>query len=124
MINTFPELILSKVCEYYNVDKKKVKSLSRRADLVKARQVYSFICSSITELTRERVGEIINRDHSSISHAISKINQLTDVYPGFKTEIKHITDLIESCSCTIEVKDVNLLLQAEMNSKFLESWAI
>lgn len=124
MINTLPELILSKVCEYYKVDKAKVISISKKGNLPKARHVYSYLASSMTTLTREKVGEIINRDHSSVTFAIAKIGGLCKIYADMNIEVMEIKNLIQAIDISIEVKDVNLLYQAQVNTKFLNSWAI
>lgn len=117
MINTSPELILSKVCEYYQVDIKKVKGISKQGDLVKSRQIYAYITYQITNITLEKIGELINRNHSSMTHSIKKIRGFLDTYPQIGLEIKEIKNNITKNSCSIVVCDVDLLSLTKGYSK-------
>ena len=116
-IENTPELILSKVCEYYKVDIRKVKGNSRQGDLVKVRQIYAYITYQITKLTLEKIAELINRNHSSMTHSISRVRGFIDTYPRIALEIKEIKNNITETPCQIVVYDVDLLSLAKGYSK-------
>lgn len=115
--NTIPELILSKVCEYYKVDVRKVKGNSRQGDLVKVRQIYAYITYQITKTTLEKIGELINRNHSYMTYSVSKVRGFLDTYPRIALEIREIKNNIAENSCQIVVYDVDLLSLSKGYSK-------
>jgi chromosomal replication initiator protein len=62
------------ICDHFNVSWAKVKSTSRKDEYVQARFVYCYLCKVHLGLSNKAIGEHINRDHSSVSNAMKKVN--------------------------------------------------
>ena len=66
--------ILENVCSILEVPTEKVLSKSKKANLVRARKIFSYICIRKGFTFRE-AGEIINRDHSTVVHAFKCVDK-------------------------------------------------
>ena len=63
--------ILIKVCEYMNVKLNDIKSASRKREIVNARKMFSRIAYFDYDFTCYSIGEILNREHESITYYIN-----------------------------------------------------
>ena len=73
--------IMGIVCDVFGVSKEDVVGRTRHREVVVARHTYCFLCSKLDPMgTLKRVGMSIDRDHSTVLHAIKKVNdmRLTD----------------------------------------------
>jgi len=83
--------IMKVTADHFDVTVDQLKSKKRTQDLALARQVAMFV-------TRETVGASLNqigrafgkRDHSTVAHAVQKIQKMYDEDPKFKGKIKDI----------------------------------
>ncbi len=90
-----PNLILDIVSEYYNVDKDDIVSKKRNSDIVLPRQVFMYLCRTMTDTTLQGVAALLNKkDHSTVLHGIQKIKEEMDIDPVFKDTIEIIKNRI------------------------------
>ena len=83
--------IMDKVCSHYNVTMTAVNSRSRKKDIVMARQVSMYMAQKYTKMPASRIGKLVgNRDHSTVIHSCSKIEDRLKVDKGFSAEIASI----------------------------------
>ena len=83
--------ILDKVCSHYNVTMTAVNSRSRKKDIVMARQVSMYMAQKYTKMPASRIGKLVgNRDHSTVIHSCSKIEDRLKVDKGFHAELASI----------------------------------
>ncbi|GAB6982146.1 chromosomal replication initiator protein DnaA [Prevotella dentasini] len=83
--------ILEKVCTHYNVTATAVNSRSRKKDIVIARQVSMYMAQKYTKMPASRIGKLVgNRDHSTVIHSCTKIEDRLKVDKGFNAEIASI----------------------------------
>ena len=83
--------ILDKVCSHYNVTTTAVNSRSRKKDIVMARQVSMYMAQKYTKMPASRIGKLVgNRDHSTVIHSCTKIEDRLKVDKGFFAEIASI----------------------------------
>ena len=83
--------IMDKVCSHYNVTMSAVNSRSRKKDIVMARQVSMYMAQKYTKMPASRIGKLVgNRDHSTVIHSCSKIEDRLKVDKGFHAEIASI----------------------------------
>jgi chromosomal replication initiation ATPase DnaA len=54
------------VCDYFEVDDKEMKSVSRDKRISDIRKIFSFLCKQCTEATLDEIGRLIKRNHSTI----------------------------------------------------------
>ena len=83
--------ILDKVCTHFSVTTSAVNSRSRKKDIVMARQVSMYMAQKYTKMPASRIGKLVgNRDHSTVIHSCSKIEDRLKVDKGFHAEIASI----------------------------------
>ncbi len=83
--------ILEKVCNHYNVPQQHVFSKSRKRDFVMVRQVSMYLAQKYTKMPASRIGQLIGgRDHSTVIHSCSTIEQRLKVDKEFSAELTSI----------------------------------
>ena len=83
--------ILEKVCGHYNVPQQQVFSRSRKRDYVLVRQVSMYLAQKYTKMPASRIGQLIGgRDHSTVIHSCSTIEQRLKVDKAFLSELNSI----------------------------------
>ncbi len=72
--STTPEDILSIVAEHYGISPEDIISQKRNAKITYARQVVMYLCRELISIPLQSIGAFLgNRDHSTIIHGITKI---------------------------------------------------
>mgnify|MGYP002624005495 CR=1 FL=1 len=83
--------ILEKVCDHYNVSQQQVFSRSRKRDYVLVRQISMYLAQKYTKMPASRIGQLIGgRDHSTVIHSCSTIEQRLKVDKAFLAELSSI----------------------------------
>ena len=83
--------ILEKVCHHYGVSQQNVFSRSRKRDFVLVRQVSMYLAQKYTKMPASRIGQLIGgRDHSTVIHSCTAIEQRLKVDKNFGTELTSI----------------------------------
>lgn len=83
--------IVETVCHYYNVTVTAVNSKSRKRDYVVARQVTMYLAQKYTKMPASRIGKLVgNRDHSTVIHSCSKVEERLKIDAGFSDELVSI----------------------------------
>ena len=83
--------IVEKVCTHYNVTTAAVNSKSRKRDYVVARQVTMYLAQKYTKMPASRIGKLVgNRDHSTVIHSCSKVEERLKIDATFSDEIMSI----------------------------------
>ncbi len=83
--------IVETVCNHYNVTVTAVNSKSRKRDYVVARQVTMYLAQKFTKMPASRIGKLVgNRDHSTVIHSCSKVEERLKIDAEFNDEIMSI----------------------------------
>ena len=83
--------ILEKVCQHYGVSQQNVFSKSRKRDLVQVRQVSMYLAKKYTKMPDARIGQLIgNRDHSTVIHSCTAIENRLKIDKEFVDELSSI----------------------------------
>ncbi|UKK58902.1 chromosomal replication initiator protein DnaA [Prevotella communis] len=83
--------ILEKVCQHFGVSQQHVLSKSRKRDYVQVRQVSMYLAQKYTKMPASRIGQLIGgRDHSTVIHSCSTIEQRLKVDKAFVEELNSI----------------------------------
>lgn len=83
--------IVETVCHHYNVTVTAVNSNSRKRDYVVARQVTMYLAQKYTKMPASRIGKLVgNRDHSTVIHSCSKVEERLKIDAGFSDELVSI----------------------------------
>jgi chromosomal replication initiator protein len=64
--------LLPVVAEYYNVPPHEILGKSKKARYTKPRQAFCWLCRLKLEKTYPQIGRFLNRDHTTIIHAVRK----------------------------------------------------
>ena len=83
--------IVETVCNHYNVTVTAVNSKSRKREYVVARQVTMYLAQKYTKMPASRIGKLVgNRDHSTVIHSCSKVEELLKIDSAFSEELMSI----------------------------------
>ena len=83
--------IIDTVCTHYNVTVTAVNSKSRKRDYVIARQVTMYLAQKYTKMPASRIGKLVgNRDHSTVIHSCSKVEERLKIDHAFSDELLSI----------------------------------
>ncbi|PIE46300.1 MAG: chromosomal replication initiator protein DnaA [Gammaproteobacteria bacterium] len=84
------ENIQKTVANYYRIKTTDLKVKSRKAGLVRARQVAMAITKQLTNLSLPDIGEAFERDHTTVMHAIKKVDELKQADPRVREDMTNI----------------------------------
>ena len=90
-----PKNVLSVVCRFFNVGEEQIRGSSRKASIVRARQVLMYLLRLEVGLSLSGVGEIVGgRDHSTVIHSVEKIRKSIATDSVFRDEVLRIKEVI------------------------------
>ena len=73
--------ILNTVSNYYGVSIEDIKGKCRKRKIVKPRQIIMFLLRTKARMVLSDIGEVMNRDHTTVIHSITCIqNDITHPY--------------------------------------------
>ncbi|OAV45880.1 chromosomal replication initiation protein DnaA [Lewinella sp. 4G2] len=74
-----PEVIQKAVADHFNLDVEKIKSTTRRRQVVLARQISMFLVKQHTDNSLKKIGQLFgNRDHSTVIYSLRAVEDLVD----------------------------------------------
>ena len=88
--------ILEVVAEHYGINAEDILSKKRSAEITTPRHVFMYLCKEMTDLTLKAIGAFTERDHSTVLHAINKIENEIENNPDTKEKINVIKNKITS----------------------------
>ena len=93
------DLITKIVCESFGVDEKKIRDKTRKADIAIARQVAMYLSKQMTRSSLKMIGlHFGGRDHSTVIHAITTVDNLMTSDPTMKQMVEEIKYKVEIAS--------------------------
>lgn len=94
--NVTVPMIIAATSEYYGVTVEEIVGTARTRKLVDARQIAMYISRDLTELSLPKIGaEFGNRDHSTVVHAIRKIQDRIKKEQRIFDEINELTSRLQ-----------------------------
>ena len=92
-----PGLIISQVCKFYSIDESVLRGPLKNKGTSEARQIAIYLIRRITNLSLPDIGKEFGRDHTTILHAIRKVEvELKNENSALKNNIRDITANINS----------------------------
>ncbi|MDP4010871.1 MAG: chromosomal replication initiator protein DnaA [Candidatus Roizmanbacteria bacterium] len=92
-----PQDIIKTVCSFYDVKQSQLKGDSRKSTIALARQVSMYLLRTELGLKLEEVAFLVKRkDHTTVIHAINKIQNLNMKNVVFREELTSITKAVSS----------------------------
>jgi chromosomal replication initiator protein len=95
-VNISVELITKIVCEFFGVEENKLREKNRKKEVVLARQIAMYLSKQMTKLSLKTIGlHFGGRDHSTVIHSQTTIEQLALKDPQIKEAIDTLKNKIE-----------------------------
>ena len=86
------DVIIEEVCKFYNIEPDQLRGQGRTKDITMARHIAMYLIRSMTSLALKEIGrEFDNRDHSTVLHAIERIEKQIKTQPELAEIVKDIT---------------------------------
>ena len=83
--------IAKTVSDYFKIELEQLRSKRKTAELVRARQLAMYLCRKYTSNSLKSIGEQFGgRDHSTVIHAISTVEDNLDIDFNLKSAIENI----------------------------------
>ena len=93
-----PSLIINQVCKFYSIDENILRGTQKNRGTSEARQVAIYLIRKLTNLSYPDIGKEFGKDHSTIIHAVRKIElALKSEDTSLQNNIRDITANINSC---------------------------
>ncbi len=86
-----PEYIIEKIASYYGISIEEISGKSKIKNTAMARQISMYLMRKLTNLTLEEIGTVLNKDHSTVLHAIRRIEDNISSSPELADVIRDIT---------------------------------
>jgi cell shape-determining protein MreC len=99
-----------------------LRAKTRERQYVDARYIYFKICTELTNKTYSEIGKTLNKDHSTVTHAINKYFPVAYDYDSkFKKNFEDCLDrskrALEIAKYSIEDTEVSILYNENVNLK-------
>ena len=86
-----------KVAEHFNIRLTDMHSPRRSRSVARPRQIAMYLAKSITSRSLPEIGRKFGgRDHTTVMHAIRKVDELRDADPGFGEDVELLRRMLES----------------------------
>ena len=90
--------IVKEVASYYNVEISEIKGKKRTAIIKDARNMAIYLTRKITQYSTTEIGNYFDRDHSTITHSIDKVDQERKQNSDIATALDSLENTIKSKS--------------------------
>jgi chromosomal replication initiator protein len=87
-------IILNTVSDSLGISIVAMTNCTRRREVVFARQISMRMLNHFTEMSLKSIGQIFNRDHTTVIHARERLSDLCDTEPETKAIVDNIRDQI------------------------------
>ena len=85
-------MIIKSVSSLFRIREEDITSKRKTKDIVVPRQIAIYLCKNLTELSYNKIGEYFGgKDHSTIIHAIKKVETFISEDDEIKEKIDKIT---------------------------------
>jgi chromosomal replication initiator protein len=79
------------VAEYFSMDVDRLRSQTRKREVVTARQAAMYLCKKLAKEPLKAIGNAFGgRDHSTVIYACRSVNNLMETDPKFRSMIQDI----------------------------------
>ncbi len=89
-----PERVVSAVCGYFKITKAELLGKSKKAELVKARQICAFVMCDMLSMPLQVLGKTLERDHTTIMYARDKMKKQASLNDRIAKEIDDIRNIV------------------------------
>ncbi len=91
------EEIQKRVAEYYNIKVAEMSSARRAQMVARPRQVAMYLAKQLTSRSLPEIGRKFgNRDHTTVMHAVKRVDQLRSTDVGFAEDVELLRRMLEA----------------------------
>jgi len=90
-----PEKVIAATANYYSLAPSQITSSVRKYQICLARQIVIYICSTFLNMTCTEIGKVVNRDHSTVTTTVQKVQDLLKTDPQIKKAIEAIRKVLK-----------------------------
>ncbi|WP_341268181.1 chromosomal replication initiator protein DnaA [Gordonia malaquae] len=83
--------ILAISAEYFDISIEDLRGPSKVRNVTQARQIAMYLCRELTDLSLPKIGEAFDRDHTTVMHAVKKINKEMPERPKVYDHVQELT---------------------------------
>ena len=84
------------VAKYFNIDKKDLISTKKSNDIAHPRQIAMYLCRTVAGMSLPKIGaEFGNRDHTTVMHAVNKIEKEIKEKSNTKLIVESVKNIIQ-----------------------------
>ncbi len=88
--------IIRLTAQFYDLTVDELKQKTRKAEIVKARQISVYLIRDLLRLSFPVIGRIFNSDHTTVLYAFEKIMDITEKDPIIKSQVDSLKDLLKN----------------------------
>ncbi len=88
------DTIQKKVSSYYNLSFSDIVSSKRSINIARPRQVAMFLVKGLTSYSYPEIGKAFGKDHTTVIHAVRKIETMLEIDHKLKKQIFDLKDMI------------------------------
>lgn len=81
------EFIINEIGRYFGLETNYYKLHSRKADLIKARQIAMYFVRNYTKFSLEGIGNLFNKDHATVLNAIRNVMNYVETDRIYRDEV-------------------------------------
>lgn len=96
------ETIKKIVADRFSIEIKDIVSVKKTSNIALPRQIAMYLCTVLTDLTLQSIGDAFNKDHATIMHAKKKIEEKIKEDPWFNEDINKMISKIKNVNNSIE----------------------
>jgi len=85
-------IIVQEVCTEFRLTPTQLYSKSRQVRIAFGRMIAMYLCRRVTKASLPRIGDVFYRDHTTVLHAIRRIESTMIKRPMFKKAIRSISE--------------------------------
>jgi chromosomal replication initiator protein len=89
-----PDIILTETARYFGLRREDLGSKSRSRPLTTARHIAMYLLRELTQLSLIKIGELFDRDHTTVMHGIQKVERLMQDRDTTYRQVQALTKVI------------------------------
>lgn len=89
-----PEAVIKSVCAYYKITKADLLGKNKKQEIVRARQICSYLMCDMLSLPLVNVGKLLARDHATVIHSRNKVAENIKVNDRVAKDVDDIRNII------------------------------
>ena len=100
------EDVIDVVSEVTGISKKDIRSTSRKAEVVLARNTVMYLMNTCLGQTTKKTGRFVNRDHATCIHAVKVMRGYIDLYNKHNVDDLGVVGKLMECERLLELRSI------------------